>query len=70
MQITKCDDVESELLADNGLTAMTATFFPKKPFNKMEFEGLKEGTLTSLANSRRHLIRFSWRHSTQGNPGD
>ena len=42
------DVMSLELLADDGLTAMTATFFPKKPFNKLEFEGLKEGTLTSL----------------------
>ena len=42
------DVMSLELLADDGLTAMTATFFPKAPFNKLEFEGLKEGTLTSL----------------------
>ena len=42
------DVMSLELLADGGLTAMTATFFPKAPFNKLEFEGLKEGTLTSL----------------------
>jgi len=42
------DVMSLELLADGGLTAMTATFFPKAPFNKLEFEGLKEGTLTYL----------------------
>jgi sucrose-6-phosphate hydrolase SacC (GH32 family) len=42
------DVMSLELLADDGLTAMTATFFPKSPFNKMEFEGLKKGNLTSL----------------------
>jgi fructan beta-fructosidase len=42
------DVMSLELLADDGLTAMTATFFPKAPFNKMEFEGLKKGNLTSL----------------------
>jgi fructan beta-fructosidase len=42
------DVMSLELLADDGLTAMTATFFPKAPFNLLEFKGLKEGTLTSL----------------------
>ena len=42
------DVMSLELMADDGLTAMTATFFPKEPFNKLEVEGLKEGTLTSL----------------------
>jgi fructan beta-fructosidase len=37
------DVMSLELLADDGLTAMTATFFPKAPFNLLEFKGLKEG---------------------------
>ena len=42
------DVMSLELLADDGLTAMTATFFPKAPFNKLEFEGLNEGVFTAL----------------------
>ena len=41
------DVMSLELLADDGLTAMTATFFPKAPFNKLEFEGLIEGVFTA-----------------------
>ena len=37
MKITLIVDVSSvELFADDGLTVMTAIFFPDKPFNLME----------------------------------
>ncbi len=42
------DESSVELFADEGLTVMTAIFFPNRPYNKIRLKGNKDGKIKEL----------------------